>query len=52
MRLLPAVLTSVTRDSPEKGMEVDGRFIPGNIKIAAPRYSISRSKSQPLLFEI
>lgn len=45
MRLLPAVLTFVTRVSPPEGMELDGTFIPGNIKIAAPRYSIGRRKS-------
>ena len=44
MRLLPAVLTFVTRVSPPEGMEVEGTFIPGNIKIAAPRYSIGRCK--------
>ena len=44
MRLLPAVLTFVTRVSPSEGMNVEGTFIPGNIKIAAPRYSIGRRK--------
>ncbi|KAB8294166.1 hypothetical protein EYC80_009606 [Monilinia laxa] len=45
MRLLPAVLTFVTRISPPEGMEVDGTHIPGNVKIAAPRYSIGRLSS-------
>lgn len=45
MRLLPAVLTFVTRVSPPEGMEVEGTWIPGNVKIAAPRYSIGRCKS-------
>lgn len=49
MRLLPAVLTFVTRASPPEGMKVEGTFIPGNIKIAAPRYSIGRRKSQAFL---
>lgn len=44
MRLLPAVLTFVTRVSPPEGMYVDGTYIPGNIKLAAPRYSIGRRK--------
>lgn len=44
MRLLPAVLTFVTRVSPPEGMKIEGTFIPGNIKIAAPRYSIGRRK--------
>ena len=51
MRLLPAVLTFVTRVSPAEGLKVEGTFIPGNIKIAAPRYSIGRRKSQPFLLE-
>ncbi|TGO47638.1 hypothetical protein BCON_0269g00040 [Botryotinia convoluta] len=45
MRLLPAVLTFVTRVSPPEGMDVDGTHIPGNVKIAAPRYSIGRLSS-------
>lgn len=49
MRLLPAVLTFVTRVSPPNGMDVEGTFIPGNIKIAAPRYSIGRRKSRSSL---
>ena len=42
MRLLPAVLTFVTRVSPPEGMEVEGTYIPGNVKLVAPRYSIGR----------
>ncbi|KAL9105897.1 MAG: hypothetical protein Q9227_009008 [Pyrenula ochraceoflavens] len=45
MRLLPAVLTFVTRVSPPEGMYIDGTYIPGNIKLAAPRYSIGRLES-------
>ena len=48
MRLLPAVLTFVTRVTPEEGLRVGETFIPGNVKIAAPRYSIGRRKSQVL----
>lgn len=46
MRLLPAVLTFVTRVSPPEGMDIDGTYIPGNVKIAAPRYSIGRRMSK------
>ncbi|KAL9035951.1 MAG: hypothetical protein Q9180_004579 [Flavoplaca navasiana] len=45
MRLLPAVLTFVTRVTPGEGLVVGETFIPGNVKIAAPRYSIGRLKS-------
>ena len=48
MRLLPAVLTFVTRVSPPGGMHIDGIFIPGNTKIAAPRYSIGRREHPSL----
>lgn len=42
MRLLPAALSMGTRMTPAEGLLVDGNFIPGNKKIAAPRYSILR----------
>ncbi|KAL6720637.1 hypothetical protein ACLMJK_002562 [Lecanora helva] len=45
MRLLPAVLTFVTRVSPPEGLEVEGTWIPGDVKIAAPRYTIGRLES-------
>lgn len=44
MRLLPAVLTFVTRVTPREGLDVGGTHIPGNVKVAAPRYSIGRRK--------
>lgn len=44
MRLLPAALSMGTRMTPAEGLHVDGNFIPGNTKIAAPRYSIFRRK--------
>ncbi|KAF5873339.1 putative benzoate 4-monooxygenase cytochrome protein [Botrytis fragariae] len=50
MRLLPAVLTFVTRVSPPEGMDVNGTHIPGNVKIAAPRYSIGRPWKEPHKF--
>ena len=52
MRLLPAVPTAVTRVSPPEGMEVEGTFIPGNVKIVAPRYPIGRRESYPSGHEI
>lgn len=45
MRLLPAVPTVGTRVSPPDGMEVEGTFIPGDVKLVAPRYSIGRRKA-------
>ncbi|KAL8728064.1 MAG: hypothetical protein Q9166_005664 [cf. Caloplaca sp. 2 TL-2023] len=45
MRLLPAVLTFVTRVTPPQGMKIGETYIPGNVKIAAPRYSIGRRKT-------
>ena len=42
MRLLPAALTMGTRVTPPEGLYVDGCYIPGDTKIAAPRYSIFR----------
>ena len=45
MRLLPAVLTAATRVSPWDGMEVEGTFIPRDVKLVGPRYSIGRRKA-------
>ncbi|KAJ5115372.1 cytochrome P450 [Penicillium alfredii] len=45
MRLLPAVPTFSSRVTPAEGLFVDGTWIPGNIKICAPRYSIGRLES-------
>jgi tryprostatin B 6-hydroxylase len=43
MRLIPAALTMGTRTTPAEGMTVDGTYIPGGIKVAAPKYTIFRS---------
>ncbi|KAF3389060.1 hypothetical protein F1880_003177 [Penicillium rolfsii] len=53
MRLIPAALTMGTRTTPAEGMTVDGTFIPGGIKVAAPKYTIFRMESafeDPLTF--
>ncbi|KAL8925887.1 MAG: hypothetical protein Q9172_002040 [Xanthocarpia lactea] len=42
MRLLPAIMTSGTRVTPPEGLTIAETFIPGDVKIAAPRYSIGR----------
>ncbi|KAK9422880.1 putative Cytochrome P450 [Seiridium unicorne] len=42
LRLLPAILTAVSRKVPPEGLTVDEVFIPGGAKICAPRYSIGR----------
>lgn len=53
MRLIPAALTMGTRLTPPEGMTVDGTYIPGGIKVAAPKYTIFRAESafeDPLSF--
>lgn len=42
MRLYPAVPTGVTRNTPPEGVNVAGRYIPGNTTIVAPRFTIGR----------
>jgi len=42
MRLLPVALTITTRVTPPEGIYIEGQYIPGNTKLAAPRYSIHR----------
>ncbi|KAK7757123.1 hypothetical protein SLS62_000670 [Diatrype stigma] len=53
MRLIPAALTMGTRITPPEGIDVDGTWIPGNVKIVGPRYTIFRMESafaEPLAF--
>lgn len=41
-RLLPAILSFGSRVTPPEGLMLDGTFIPGGVKIGAPRYSLGR----------
>ncbi|KAI0885722.1 benzoate 4-monooxygenase cytochrome P450 [Annulohypoxylon maeteangense] len=47
MRLLPAVMSCNpgSRVSPPQGLNIDGTFIPGGVKLCASRYSIGRLES-------
>ncbi|CAG9953639.1 unnamed protein product [Clonostachys rosea f. rosea IK726] len=42
MRLFPAGPTFGSRQTPPEGLDCDGVYIPGNVKIFAPRWSIGR----------
>ena len=42
MRCYPAIMTGGNRDTPPEGMMIGGRFIPGDVTIVSPRYSIFR----------
>ncbi|KAL9589095.1 MAG: hypothetical protein Q9203_002108 [Teloschistes exilis] len=42
LRLHPVTLTGSIRETPAEGAMISGRFVPGNIKICAPRYTIGR----------
>ena len=42
LRLHPSVPTGGYRESPPQGVEVAGRFIPGNTTIVSPRYTMGR----------
>ncbi|KAH7313675.1 cytochrome P450 [Stachybotrys elegans] len=44
LRLHPAVPTGGCRDTPPEGATISGRFIPGNITVCVPRYSVFRSE--------
>lgn len=50
MRLAPAALTMGTRITPPEGLQIDGTWIPGGVKIAGPRYTIFRSTSADPVF--
>ncbi|KAH7311563.1 benzoate 4-monooxygenase cytochrome P450 [Stachybotrys elegans] len=41
-RLLPAILSFGSRITPPEGLSLDGTFVPGGVKISAPRYSLGR----------
>lgn len=47
LRLLPPVLTGNGRVTGPDGMVLDGTFIPGLVKIHAPKYVIQRCKREP-----
>ncbi|KAI1774173.1 cytochrome P450 [Hypoxylon cercidicola] len=46
MRLLPATMSCNpgSRVSPPQGLNIDGTFIPGGVKLCASRYSIGRQR--------
>lgn len=45
LRLHPSVPTGGYRESPPQGVEIAGRFIPGNTTIVSPRYTMGRRTS-------
>lgn len=45
LRLHPPVPTGGYRQSPPGGLSIDGTYIPGNVTIVAPRYSLARLES-------
>lgn len=47
MRLMPAAMTGTNRMTPQQGLYIDQTWIPGNTKIAAPKYSIMRRELTP-----
>ena len=49
LRLHPSVPTGGYRESPPEGVEIAGQFIPGNITIVSPRYTMGRRTSSPFL---
>lgn len=45
LRLHPALPTGGLRQTPPEGITVAGQFIPGNVTVSAPRYSLGRRES-------
>lgn len=52
LRLFPSVPTGGYRETPPEGVVIAGRFIPGNITVVAPRYTIGRCKLSLFNFEV
>lgn len=44
LRIHPPVPTGGYRQSPKGGMKIGGKYIPGNITIVAPRYTLGKRK--------
>ena len=44
MRLCPAAMTGANRLTSNQGFWIDDTWIPGNTKVAAPKYGIMRRK--------
>ncbi|KAK3167524.1 hypothetical protein OEA41_010651 [Lepraria neglecta] len=44
LRLHPALPSGGLRETPPEGLTIAGHFIPGNVTIVAPRYSLGRRK--------
>lgn len=42
LRLHPAIPTGILRETPPQGAVISGQFVPGNIVICSPRYTIGR----------
>ena len=49
LRLHPSVPTGGYRETPPQGIEIAGQFIPGNITIVSPRYTMGRRTSSLFL---
>ena len=47
MRLLPAAMTGSNRMTSEHGLWIEDIWIPGDTKVAAPKYSIMRREFPP-----
>ncbi|KAI1740506.1 cytochrome P450, partial [Xylaria scruposa] len=45
LRLHPPVPTGGYRQTPPQGLEINGTYIPGNVTIVSPRYSLGRLES-------
>ena len=44
LTLHPALPSGGLRQTPQEGLTITGQFIPGNVVISAPRYSLGRRK--------
>lgn len=45
LRMHPSVPTGGYRETPAEGLNIDGTYIPGNVTIVAPRYTMGRLES-------
>lgn len=46
MRLYPAVMSGVPRETGPRGLTIDGVFIPANTTVSVPTYTVQRGQAQ------
>ncbi len=52
LRLHPALPSGGLRQTPKEGLTIAGQYLPGNVIVSAPRYSLGRCESLKVSHEL